>query len=111
MLDLLLTEGDYILIDCPGQVELFTHHDSLRRIFKKLEKLDYRVGHCLKQLCLFQLVVVNLVDSYCCTDPALYVSALLLCLKTMVQMEFPFLNVLTKVDLLSQYGPLGKDPS
>lgn len=34
---------DYILFDCPGQVELFTHHDSLKRIFKKLEKLDYRV--------------------------------------------------------------------
>jgi GPN-loop GTPase len=34
---------DYILFDCPGQVELFTHHDSLKRIFKRIEKLDYRV--------------------------------------------------------------------
>jgi hypothetical protein len=34
-------------------------------------------------------------------------SGLLLCLKTMLQMEFPFINVLSKVDLLSQYGPLG----
>lgn len=25
----------------------------------------------------------------------------------MLQMDFPFLNVLTKIDLLSQYGPLG----
>jgi GPN-loop GTPase len=25
----------------------------------------------------------------------------------MLQMEFPFINVLTKIDLLSQYGPLG----
>ena len=42
--DGLATLGDdYILFDCPGQVELFTHHDSLKRIFKKLEKLDYRV--------------------------------------------------------------------
>jgi GPN-loop GTPase len=56
---------------------------------------------------LYQLVVVNLIDSYCCTDPALYVSALLLCLKTMLQMEFPFINVLSKIDLLSQYAPLG----
>jgi len=51
-------------------------------------------------------VVVNLVDSYCCTDPSLYMSALLLCLKAMLQMEFPFINVLSKIDLLSQYGPL-----
>jgi GPN-loop GTPase len=98
-------KDDYILFDCPGQVELFTHHDSLKRIFKKLEKLDYRV--CRHLLSHLQLVVVNLVDSYCCTDPALYVSAVLLCLKTMLQMEFPFINVLTKIDLLSQYGPIG----
>lgn len=41
--EFLLTLDDYIIFDCPGQVELFTHHDSLRRIFSKLEKLDYRV--------------------------------------------------------------------
>jgi hypothetical protein len=28
----------------------------------------------------------------------------------MLQMDFPFLNVLTKIDLLSQYGPLGTIP-
>jgi len=36
---------DYVLFDCPGQVELFTHHDSLKRILRKMEKkLDFRVG-------------------------------------------------------------------
>jgi GTPase SAR1 family protein len=34
---------DYVLFDCPGQVELYTHHSSLRNIFFKLEKLGYRV--------------------------------------------------------------------
>jgi len=35
---------DYVLFDCPGQVELFTHHDSLRNIFFALQKkLGYRV--------------------------------------------------------------------
>ena len=34
---------DYVLFDCPGQVELFTHHDSLRRIFFRIQKLGYRV--------------------------------------------------------------------
>ena len=34
---------DYIIFDCPGQVELFTHHSSLRKIFLRLEKLGYRV--------------------------------------------------------------------
>lgn len=34
---------DYILFDCPGQVELFTHHESLRNVFFKIQKLGYRV--------------------------------------------------------------------
>lgn len=34
---------DYILFDCPGQVELYTHHASLRNIFYRLQKLGYRV--------------------------------------------------------------------
>ena len=34
---------DYVLFDCPGQVELFTHHDSLRKIFFRLQKLGFRV--------------------------------------------------------------------
>lgn len=34
---------DYVLFDCPGQVELFTHHASLRRVFARLEKIGYRV--------------------------------------------------------------------
>jgi hypothetical protein len=34
---------DYVLFDCPGQVELFTHHASLRNIFFRLQKLGYRV--------------------------------------------------------------------
>lgn len=37
-------DQDYILFDCPGQVELYTHHNSLRNIFLKLQKLGYRVS-------------------------------------------------------------------
>lgn len=41
---------DYILFDCPGQVELYTHHNSLRNIFYKLQKIGFRVGSsCQKQ--------------------------------------------------------------
>lgn len=34
---------DYVLFDCPGQVELFTHHPSLRNVFFRIQKLGYRV--------------------------------------------------------------------
>lgn len=42
---------DYVLFDCPGQVELFTHHSSLRNIFMRIQKLGYRVcSHIVFQL-------------------------------------------------------------
>lgn len=38
-----LKPEDYVLFDCPGQVEIFTHHSSLRNIFFRIQKLGYRV--------------------------------------------------------------------
>lgn len=40
-----LTElsGDYLLLDCPGQVELFTHHQSVKNIALKLQEWNYKV--------------------------------------------------------------------
>ncbi|KAI1775039.1 hypothetical protein F4818DRAFT_451968 [Hypoxylon cercidicola] len=87
--------GDsYILFDCPGQVELYTHHNSLRNIFFKLQKLDYR------------FVAVHLSDSFCLTQPSLYLSNLILTLRAMLQMDLPHINVLTKIDKVASYDPL-----
>ena len=33
----------YLLIDCPGQVELYTHNTSVRNIIQKLEKFGTRL--------------------------------------------------------------------
>ncbi|RMJ21966.1 ATP binding protein [Aspergillus sp. HF37] len=84
---------DYVLFDCPGQVELFTHHSSLRNIFFKIQKLGYR------------LIVIHLIDSYNLTLPSMYISALLVSLRAMLQMDLPHLNVLTKIDNLANYAP------
>lgn len=89
-----LGEDHYILFDFPGQVELFTHHSAVKDILHGLEKADYR------------LVAVNMVDAHYCTDPAKYISVLLLALKTMIQLELPHVNVLSKVDLIESYGKL-----
>jgi hypothetical protein len=84
----------YFLIDCPGQVELFTHHASLKNIIIALQKLDTR------------LVAVHLLDSYHCVDLSRYISMLLLSLQSMLQIELPTINVLSKVDLMESYGKL-----
>ena len=41
---------DYVLFDCPGQVELFTHHSSLRNVFFRIQKLGYRVRLSLQPM-------------------------------------------------------------
>ncbi|VVT44276.1 uncharacterized protein SAPINGB_P000362 [Magnusiomyces paraingens] len=89
-----LGKQDYLIFDCPGQVELFTHHSALQQIFKKLEKMDYR------------LAVIHLVDSYYITSPSQYISILLLALRSMLQLDLPHINVLSKIDLLKNYGEL-----
>ncbi|KAI9831720.1 MAG: hypothetical protein M1826_003051 [Phylliscum demangeonii] len=85
---------DYVLFDCPGQVEIFTHHASLRNVLRRVQKMGYR------------LVALHLVDSYCLTLPSLYLSTLLLSLRAMLQLDLPHLNVLTKIDRLASYAPL-----
>lgn len=88
-------ERAYVVFDCPGQVELFTHHSSLFRIYKKLEKeLDMR------------FCVVNLIDSIYITSPSQYISVLLLALRSMLMLDLPQINVFSKIDLLKNYGEL-----
>ena len=47
-------------------------------------------------------------DAHYITDAAKYVSVLLLSLRAMLQLELPHINVLSKIDLIPQYGDLGK---
>jgi len=82
----------YVLFDCPGQVELYTHHDIMTTITQQLTKaLDFR------------LVAVHLVDSTLCVDVHRYISAVLLSLSAMMQMELPHINVLSKIDMVMDH--------
>lgn len=56
-----------------------------------------------------QLTAVHLVDAHLCSDPGKYISALLLSLSTMLHLELPHVNVLSKIDLIESYGKLGVD--
>lgn len=58
------------------------------------------------QLPMIQLIVIHLVDSYTLTLPSMYISALLLSLRAMLQLDLPHINVLTKIDNLANYAPL-----
>nr|XP_018632812.1 GPN-loop GTPase QQT1 isoform X2 [Nicotiana tomentosiformis] len=90
-----LLKEHYLLFDFPGQVELFFLHENAKKMIMKLiKKLDLR------------LTAVHLVDAHLCSDPGKYVSALLLSLSTMLHLELPHVNVLSKIDLIESYGKL-----
>uniref|UniRef100_A0A8C5P680 GPN-loop GTPase 2 n=1 Tax=Leptobrachium leishanense TaxID=445787 RepID=A0A8C5P680_9ANUR len=86
--------GTYFLFDCPGQVELYTHHPALPSILRRLGEWGLR------------LCAVHLVDSHYCTDPAKFISVLCTSLSTMLHVELPHVNILSKMDLIEQYGRL-----
>jgi hypothetical protein len=46
------------------------------------------------------------VDSHYCSDPSKFISVLLTSLSTMLQIELPHVNVLSKCDLIEKFGKL-----
>jgi len=92
-------ELPYFVFDLPGQVELTTCHDGLLRV---LNVLTGALG--------MRLAAVHIVDCHLCTEPAKYLSALVLSLSTMLYLGLPHVNVLSKVDMLEQFGELEFQP-
>ncbi|KAL7534501.1 hypothetical protein ACHAWF_004848 [Thalassiosira exigua] len=80
----------YLLFDLPGQIELTAHSNVISRIAQRLvRELDLR------------LVCVQLVDAaVCLTDVSKFIGAALVCTASMMRLELPCVNVLSKMDLL-----------
>lgn len=82
-------EDDYLIIDCPGQIELYTHLNVMVQFIKHLQQLNYNV------------CVVYIQDAQFMDDCHKFIGNILSALSTMVLFESPHVNVLTKVDLLT----------
>ncbi|PPQ81041.1 hypothetical protein CVT24_007503, partial [Panaeolus cyanescens] len=89
-----LGEESWVMFDFPGQVELSTNEESVKRLVGMLQKSGFR------------LVATHLCDAHYITDATKYISVLLLSLRTMLQLELPHINVLSKIDILASYGDL-----
>lgn len=83
-------DEDYIILDCPGQIELYTHMNVINKLVELLHSLDFRVCS------------VYLMDVQFMVDGAKFLSGAMSALTTMVNIEVPHVNVLTKMDLLSK---------
>lgn len=82
-------EDDYFIFDCPGQIELYSHLPVMRQIVNALKSWD------------FNICSVFLLDTQFVLDCNKFLGGALTTLSTMVAMEVPAVNVLSKVDLLS----------
>ena len=90
---LLQKKCNYFIFDLPGQVELYSNHNAIKEIIKKLEKEHN-----------FRFVAVHLVDISYLYDRYRFLSAMMLSLTSLVGMEIPLINLITKIDLLSTMG-------
>ena len=80
-------ETNYVLVDTPGQMELFTFRESSQVIIDQLGRDD--------------AFLVFLSDPQLSKTPNGFVSNLMLCALTHFRFSIPILNVLSKADLLS----------
>ena len=80
---------DYVLIDCPGQMELFAYRNSGPLMVSGLSGQNLALS-------------LYLLDSNIARVPSGYLSSLLLGMSINIRFGLPQLNLLSKTDILSQ---------
>jgi len=80
-------EDDYILFDCPGQIELYSHLPIMRDLAITMSSWGFRV------------LSVYLLDALFVLEPIKFISGCMLSLSCMLQLELPHVNVITKCDM------------
>lgn len=80
-------KANYVIIDTPGQMELFAFRHTGPLVLKAI------IGDA-------KAVAAFLIDSTYTNEPSNLFSALLLAASTHVRLKLPLINVLTKIDLL-----------
>jgi len=83
-------EDDYIIFDCPGQIELYTHVNMMRKLVNTLQSWNFRVCG------------VFLLDTQFMVETTKFFSGALVALSAMINLEIPHVNILTKMDLLNK---------
>jgi GTPase SAR1 family protein len=92
-----LTEEYLIIIDMPGQIELYTHIPILPALVRHLTQ----TGALGVSLCAAYLLEATFV-----VDRAKYFAGTLSAMSAMIMLEMPHINILSKMDLVR--GQLGK---
>lgn len=80
---------EYLIFDCPGQIELYTHVPVLPTIVKHLQTLLN-----------FNLCATYLLEAPFVIDRSKFFSGALSAMSAMILLELPHINILSKVDLI-----------
>jgi len=91
-----LNTEDYVLFDCPGQIELYAHLDIMTKVVDHL------------RLHGFSLCSTYILDSTFLTDNSKFISGILVTLASMLNLGLPHLSVLSKCDLVMDKKTLNK---
>lgn len=83
-------DDEYLLMDCPGQIELYTHVPIMRQIINQMKNWGYN------------LVTVFVVDATFLCDASKFISGSLLSLSSMIALELPNVNIVSKCDLVDK---------
>jgi len=89
-------EDDYLIVDCPGQIELYTHYPILPMLVSHFQRLNMRLS------------AVYLIESQFMEDKYKFFSGVLSAMSAMVNLEIPWINIMSKMDLASSKT---KDPT
>ncbi|KAK1348781.1 hypothetical protein LUQ84_001932 [Hamiltosporidium tvaerminnensis] len=86
-LDLESLSSDFLIVDCPGQIELFTHSDTFKNIVEHFKKY-------------FTCCIVYLIEAQFVSDPTKFISGCFVALLSMCRFSLPHLNIISKLDQL-----------
>lgn len=85
-------EEEYLILDCPGQLELYTHVPVMNRILNQMRNWGFEG----------KMVSVFVLDATFICDASKFISGALLSLSAMIALELPHINILSKCDLVDK---------
>ena len=91
-----IAEEDYIMIDCPGQLELYSHMPTIQMFSARLIDMG------------FSICCVCLIDSTFIHDEYKFIGGMLMALSFIVSLNLPNICVISKCDLVSDKKILQK---
>jgi hypothetical protein len=81
------SDDEYVFLDCPGQVELYSHLRIMSNLVHLIESWGYRA------------TAVHVLDALFLLEPWKFISGCMLSLSCLVQLRLPFVGVISKCDI------------